>query len=341
MNRFAIALAVTALTFPKAVLAEDQIDFAKDVAPILAENCVKCHGPEKQKSKYRMDSKADAFKGGKSEKASIVPGSLDKGEMVRRIGLPKDDDDVMPPEVGPLPADAVAKIKAWVKQGAAWPDGFTIAAVASKPTVGSAPPATPQPARPLPPAPELPKDFKPSAAEEAAIASLSKAGIDVRLQAANGPWKEVNLRLKGGEVTDKTIEPLKDIASLVEIRLGTTKVTDAGLATLKSLKNLEVLGLELTAITDNGLAQLRDLPNLTYLNLYGTQVTDAGLDNLKGMTHLRSLYLWQSKATEAGAEKLRAALPGIDINLGWKEPEKKEEPKKDEKKEEKKDDAKK
>ena len=334
MNRFVVALATVAVVgMPLASIAEDAVDFTKDIAPILAENCVKCHGPEKQKSKYRIDSKGDAFKGGKSEKVSVVPGDPEKSELIRRITLPKDNDDLMPPEGGPLPEASIAKFRAWIKDGAKWPDGMIVAASAAKPGAGSAAAAanpTPSgPPRILPPAPELPKDFKAAASEEAAIAALAKAGVDVRLQAANGPWREVNLRLKGGEVTDKTIEPLKDIASLVEVRLGTTKVTDAGLASLKSLKYLEVLGLEQTAVTDNGLAQLEAFQNLTYLNLFGTQVTDAGLEHLKGMKHLRNVYLWQTKVTDAGAEKLRAAIPGVDVNMGWKEPEKKEEPKKD------------
>ncbi|HTI72820.1 MAG TPA: c-type cytochrome domain-containing protein [Candidatus Limnocylindria bacterium] len=340
MNRFVVALATAAVVgTPLASHAEDAVDFAKDIAPILSENCVKCHGPEKQKSKYRMDTKADAFKGGKSEKVSVVPGDPEKSELIRRITLPKDNDDLMPPEGGPLPEASIAKLRAWIKDGAKWPDGFVVAVAAAKaPTATSATERPAAPARILPPLPELPKDFKPATGEDAAIAALAKAGIDVRLQAANGPWREVNLRLKGAEVTDKTIEPLKGITSLVEVRLGTTKVTDAGLASLKSLQYLEVLGLEQTAVTDAGLANLKDLNNLTYINLFGTQVTDAGLEYLKGMKHLRSVYLWQSKATEAGAEKLRAALPGVDVNLGWKEPEKKEEPKKEEAK---KDEAKK
>src|SRR4051812_34197072 len=40
------------------------IDFARDVKPIFAKNCYACHGPEKQKSDYRLDVKMTALKGG-------------------------------------------------------------------------------------------------------------------------------------------------------------------------------------------------------------------------------------------------------------------------------------
>lgn len=310
----ALSLAST-LALATSALAQDKPDFNKDIVPILRDSCVKCHGPEKQKGKLRLDTKADALKGGKSGKASWVPGKPDESELIRRVTLPKDNDDVMPPEGGPLPEASIKLLKAWVAAGAEWPDGVTIGAPA-----GAATAAPAVPARPRPPSPELPKDFKPGANEAAAIAAIAKSGVDVRPLAQNVPWKEANFRLQGTNVTDKTIEPLKDVTSLVELRLGTTKVTDAGLAVVKSLPHLQVLSLELTGVTDAGLANLKDAKDLTYLNLYGTPVTDASLDVLKDKKHLRSLYLWQTKVTEDGVKKLQEALPLLDINTGWKLP---------------------
>jgi mono/diheme cytochrome c family protein len=44
--------------------ADTKVDFARDIQPILNQNCVKCHGPEKQKGKLRLDSRAAALTGG-------------------------------------------------------------------------------------------------------------------------------------------------------------------------------------------------------------------------------------------------------------------------------------
>src|SRR4051812_21266742 len=44
--------------------APGKVDFARDVRPILATTCFSCHGPEKQKSNYRLDVRAHALKGG-------------------------------------------------------------------------------------------------------------------------------------------------------------------------------------------------------------------------------------------------------------------------------------
>src|SRR5436309_13043543 len=81
--------------------AENKVDFAKDIQPIFSQNCFKCHGPEKQKGKLRLDSKEAAFKGGKDGPA-LVAGDASKSEMIRRLTLPKTDDDFMPSEGEPL-----------------------------------------------------------------------------------------------------------------------------------------------------------------------------------------------------------------------------------------------
>lgn len=335
-----LALLATGFSLGAALSARaaDKIDFAKDVQPILAEHCLKCHGEDKQKGKYRIDTKADALKGGKSGATAVVAGDAAKSEMIRRITLPKDNDEMMPPEGGPLPEKAIQVLKQWVAEGAAWPDGAVVKAVAVAGGAAGTPPAAipAAPRRPLPPLPELPKEFNAPAGEAGAIAALAKAGVDVRPLAQNTPWKEVNFRLKGAEVNDAMVAPVKDIASLVEVRLGTTKVTDAALAALAALPHLQVLSLELTGVTDAGLAQIAKLKNLVYLNLYGTGVTDAGLEQLKGLKHLRNLYLWQTKVTPEAAKRLGEALPGCDVNTGAElvpppAPEKKEE-KKEEKK---------
>src|SRR5262245_52776843 len=66
-----VALAEDKKELPPAV--DKKVDFAKDIEPILAANCIKCHGPEKQKSGFRLDSREAAIKGGDGG-AALVPG---------------------------------------------------------------------------------------------------------------------------------------------------------------------------------------------------------------------------------------------------------------------------
>src|SRR2546429_10007841 len=75
--------------------AEDKVDFAKQIQPILQQNCVKCHGPEKQKAKMRLDPKEAAMKGGKD---GVIPvaGNARQSESHPPIPFPKGHDAPMP-----------------------------------------------------------------------------------------------------------------------------------------------------------------------------------------------------------------------------------------------------
>ncbi len=301
--------------------AADKVDFAKQIQPILRQTCIKCHGPEKQKGKLRLDSKDGAMKGGK-DGVVIVAGDADKSELYRRITLPKGHDDIMPNEGDPLSKEQTDLVRAWINQGAEWPE--TAAATETGPSN---------------PLAGLPADFKPSANEAKAASKFAQLGVDLRPIAINVHWTEANFRPQGTNINDGAIAPLKEVTSLTDLNLAGTKITDAGLAAVAALTNLTRLHLELTPVTDAGLAHLKRLSNLNYLNLYGTAVTDAGLENLKGLRNLKHLYVWQTKVTEDGAKNLKAALPNLDISTGAelnvvKKEESGEKP--DEKKEEKK-----
>jgi hypothetical protein len=286
-------------------------DFQKDVLPLLQQKCIDCHGAEKQKGKLRLDSKEATFKGGKdgpAVKAKDAAGS----ELIKRVSLPAGNDDRMPPEGDGLTAEQITVLKAWIDAGAAWPEGVVIESK-TKPKAAAAPVRQ---GPPLPALPELPKDFKAAAGEAAALATLSKAGLEVRPIAQNSPWHEANFRLAGTNLTDTSLAPLKEVTSLIELNLGATRVTDAGLASIANLGYLQNLQAPLTGITDAGIARLKGLSNLVSINLYGTQVSDAGLEHLKGLKHLRSVYVWQTKVTPEGAAKLKEALPWLYVNTG-------------------------
>jgi len=95
--------------------------FVTDIRPILAEHCFKCHGPDKQKSGYRLDVKAVALTGGESGEPNILPGRGAASPLVKFI-TGEVEDMKMPPEGDRLPPEQIAAIKAWIDAGADWPD---------------------------------------------------------------------------------------------------------------------------------------------------------------------------------------------------------------------------
>ena len=90
--------------------------FEERVRPVLAANCLQCHNDQAKMSGLSLASREAAMLGG-SRGSAVIPGQADESLLVsavRRAGELK-----MPP-VGPLPADAVAALTAWVRQGAVW-----------------------------------------------------------------------------------------------------------------------------------------------------------------------------------------------------------------------------
>jgi hypothetical protein len=99
-------------------------DFAR-VQSVLETKCLECHNPSKVKGKLLMDTAENLKKGGDSGPALVV-GKPDESEMIKRLVLPHDHDDIMPPKGGPLSAGDIAALRGWVQQGAIWPEGIAL-----------------------------------------------------------------------------------------------------------------------------------------------------------------------------------------------------------------------
>ena len=111
---------VVALTL-LSVAPAGAIDFVKEVRPILEARCFECHGPESQKSSFRLDLREAAMKGG-SEGVAIVPGKSGESALIAHITAPADDEMRMPPKGERLSSAEVGVLKTWIDAGAPWPD---------------------------------------------------------------------------------------------------------------------------------------------------------------------------------------------------------------------------
>ena len=102
--------------------ASGTIDFVKDIQPILAKNCYSCHGPQRQKAELRWDVKALALRGSEHGPA-ILPGNSAGSRMIQLVAR-LNPDQVMPEKGDPLTAEQVGLLRAWIDQGAKWPEGL-------------------------------------------------------------------------------------------------------------------------------------------------------------------------------------------------------------------------
>ncbi|MGE0756496.1 MAG: c-type cytochrome domain-containing protein [Pirellulaceae bacterium] len=95
----------------------EPVSFRKDIAPILQDACIACHGPKKAEGGYRVDSYERAVKAGDSGTDAFAAGKLDDSEAFRRM-TSTDADERMPLEADPLPAEQIALFKRWLEEGA-------------------------------------------------------------------------------------------------------------------------------------------------------------------------------------------------------------------------------
>jgi mono/diheme cytochrome c family protein/uncharacterized small protein (DUF1192 family) len=135
--RYAAALALAASIGARVLVADRQtqpqatasIDFARDIQPILQNSCAKCHGPTRARGGLRLHERASAMRGGDSGPV-ILPGRGSESLLVRRI-IGVEGEDPMPKEGDPLTPAQIVLIRAWIDQGASWPEAAPAAAGAA------------------------------------------------------------------------------------------------------------------------------------------------------------------------------------------------------------------
>jgi Protein of unknown function (DUF1553)/Protein of unknown function (DUF1549)/Planctomycete cytochrome C len=117
---------VTAKALPSP--AARQIDFERDVSPILA-RCQPCHNAKQAISGLRLDSRVAALTGGASGPV-LLPGHSAESRLIQLVaGTGK---VVMPPSGERLTAENVAVLRAWIDQGLHWPASFAFASANRK-----------------------------------------------------------------------------------------------------------------------------------------------------------------------------------------------------------------
>lgn len=129
-----VAVLASLLGAPVTRAEDKKVDFVKDVQPILAATCVKCHGADpkgkKPKGKLDLTTKEGTMKGGTSGadiKVGKAEDSLFYKTLLGPVGSGDDEIGRMPYKKDPLSKEQIETIKAWINSGAEWPDGVKVA----------------------------------------------------------------------------------------------------------------------------------------------------------------------------------------------------------------------
>jgi ankyrin repeat protein len=111
-----------------------RVDFTRDVNPILRAQCHACHGSSQQKAGLRLDHRAAALRGGDSGPV-ILPGNSAESKLILR--LVGSELGIQMPPTGPLTAEEIGILRAWIDQGPDWPETSLTEAPPSKETPDS------------------------------------------------------------------------------------------------------------------------------------------------------------------------------------------------------------
>jgi hypothetical protein len=279
-----VLLSIVCATLPKVGNAD--YDYT-DVAPLFDQYCVKCHGPDKQKSKFRLDTYERLFTPGSSDEDPIVPHYPMQSLLVENLLLPKSDEYAMPPEDEDTPtADEILKIIHWIYHG-----------------------AKSQKAEQA----KLPLEQLLNEAQLAAVHSLRESDAIIHKRGAKNAGLVADLQHIKNLTSEANLKALQSLSSeITELRLVGAKNVDVILKAFGNLQGLTKLDLRLSDASDDLISILNEAESLQFLNLFGTQITDTGLSNLQGPSSGK-LFVGDTKVSQKGLNQFQNDHPEVTI----------------------------
>lgn len=285
--------------------------YADIIRPIFEDKCYTCHNKRKKKGGLRLDEPSFILKGGKDGEV-IKPGNADESDMIKRILLPRNDEDHMPPKEKPqLKENEIEILHWWISTGA---------------TFDKKTKELQQPEKIKPILLSLQKEVKkilpdvPQAtvaeADEKAVRKLKERGVVVLPVGQNTNYLKANFVIVDSVTVDDIALLLPIKKQLVWLNLSGKKISDTILTTVSRLTNLTRLQLDNTSITDKGIASLQSLVDLQYLNLVGTIITAKGILQLKNLPRLQAIYLYKTFINSSEWQMLKNNFPKVTLDTG-------------------------
>lgn len=259
-----------------------QYDYDADIAPILDQYCVKCHGPDEQKSRYRLDTYERLLTPGSSDGQPIIPYSPMESPLLEYLLMPGDDEYHMPPEDEDQPnAEDIIKIARWIYYGAT--NKTAVAATLALEEL-------------------LDKN------QLVALKELRENGGIIQKLGKSKASLLVDLQQFSGS----NLNQLTKLPSIEELRMTGLGISSGELEIVQSLSSLKLLDGRNSNADDEWIVHINQLGSLEYLNLFGTQLTDTGLNDLN-LPVLKKLYVGDTRVTQQGIEQFKHGFPEIEI----------------------------
>ncbi len=279
-------LSLIAVSILARLIGAEPVSYERDIAPLLKEHCIACHGETRAKGKLRLHDPGSILLGGANGPV-ISGGAPEMSPLVLRIELPEDDDDHMPPKKQPkgktksqpMNADQVALIRRWVLEGAVMPARM---------------PGTVTKAEILRPGDPV---------DKATIRLLQRQGFQVEDLDEGG----LSVSCISGPIgmNRAPIDELAYIGLLIRQLHVSNSVTGQELSTIAGFANLERLYLHGMKPTQADLDRLSTLGKLKLLSLSNSDADDQVVPWLTAHPSLKTVYLIRTGVSDDAIAKLR------------------------------------
>jgi uncharacterized membrane protein len=295
---------------PKAEIPKDSTIFAMAVRPVLQAKCGSCHNASKKKGDLILISREGILKGGENG-AVLVANRAHESEIIKRVWLPLDHDDHMPPAgKAQLTDNEILLLRLWISAGANFETRYNLLNQDSLQNITNqiaAQYAERSSER------KYPFRFIP----EESISKLNTPFRTVKQISTNEPALSANFFL-AQYYEPKSLAELSSVAeNIIELNLAGMPIGDEAINDILTLNNLERLSLNNTKITDKTLERLVKLEKLTVLRLAGTAVTVNGMRLLTKSKSIKEVYGWNTKTSEKDWASLNQQSGNITWNTGY------------------------
>jgi uncharacterized membrane protein len=293
-------------------IPQDSTVYSLAVAPVIKSKCGSCHSPSKKKGDLILTTLRGIEKGGKHG-AVILAGKSAESELMKRIWLPMEQDEHMPPkDKAQLTSAESLLLKYWIDHGAAFdlkadslPEQDSLRILAS--LIASQKKSSDDGKQ------RYAFDFIPSET----LRKLNSPTISVSQISTTEP------ALKAGFFLAQyfKIEDLKALGSvkdnIIELNLAGMPIGDESVKEIRQFKNLESLNLNNTRITDKAVAELISMKMLTELKLAGTAISASGLEQVAKSKTIKEVFVWNTRLSGPDLKKLQEQFTAVRWNHGY------------------------
>lgn len=289
------------------VIPENPNIYQHLVLPILNDKCASCHNSNKAKGGLILTDYNSMLNGGESG-PGFIPDDPEAGELLRRIQLPADHEDHMPPEdKSQMLESEISLMKEWIAQGASnklllgelnpndrlFKITKTIISIPAKDNWNN-----------LPTAPE------------STIFSLSSIYCTIKRISDGSNALSVSI-FPHQEYDPGLILILKTIKdNIVELDLSDLPLGEQEFEFISSCTNMEWLEIDGTPVGDAAIKNLETLKNLRVLKVHNTDISGVSIETLKSFQKLEKLFVWETGLSESALLELRESNPQLEVNAG-------------------------